>query len=85
MDRSVSQSSPVPTTLSARAFLRSIISSIRSSSVPTQMNLRTWTFLGLADPEGPVGGLVLDGGVPPAVEVDDVVGGGQVQAGAARP
>ena len=38
---------------------------------------------GLADPVGAVGGLVLDGGVPPAVEVDDVVGAGQVEAGAA--
>ena len=37
----------------------------------------------LADAEGAVGGLVLDGRVPPAVEVDDVRGGGQVQAGAA--
>ena len=39
--------------------------------------------LGLADPVGAVGGLLLDGGVPPAVEVDDVVGAGQVEAGAA--
>src|SRR5690606_41499011 len=30
--------------------------------------------LGLADPVGAVGGLLLDGGVPPAVDVDDVVG-----------
>ena len=37
----------------------------------------------LADAEGPVGGLVLDGRVPPAVEVDHVRGGGQVQARAA--
>ena len=37
----------------------------------------------LADAEGAVGGLVLDGRVPPAVEVDDVRGRGQVQAGAA--
>src|SRR5690606_4248862 len=43
-DSSVSQSSPVPTIDSARAFLRSIISSTRSSIVPTQMNLRTWTL-----------------------------------------
>ena len=39
--------------------------------------------LALADPERPVGRLVLDRRVPPAVEVDDVVGGGQVQPGAA--
>src|SRR5690606_20362140 len=37
---------------------------------------------GLADAVGAVGGLVLDGGVPPAVVVDDVVGAGQVEAGA---
>jgi hypothetical protein len=38
---------------------------------------------GLPDTERPVRGLVLDGGVPPAVEVDDVERGGRVQAGAA--
>src|SRR5680860_352791 len=38
----------------------------------------------LADPVGAVGGLVLDSGVPPAVEVDDVVGTREVEAGAAR-
>ena len=37
----------------------------------------------LADAEGAVGGLVLDGRIPPAVEVDHVRGGGQVQARAA--
>ncbi len=37
----------------------------------------------LADAEGAVGGLVFDGGVPPAVEVDDVRGGGEVEPGAA--
>ena len=31
----------------------------------------------LADAEGAVGRLVLDGGIPPAVEVDDVAGGGE--------
>ena len=40
---------------------------------------------GLADAVGAVGGLVLDGRVPPAVVVDDVVGAGQVEAGAAPP
>jgi uncharacterized protein (DUF433 family) len=34
----------------------------------------------LADAVGAVGGLVLDGGVPPAVEVEDVGGGGEVEA-----
>ena len=38
---------------------------------------------GLADPVGAVGGLLLDRGVPPAVEVDDVVGAGEVEPGAA--
>ena len=37
----------------------------------------------LADAEGAVGGLVLHGRVPPAVEVEDVVGARQVEAGAA--
>ncbi len=39
---------------------------------------------GLADAVGAVGGLVFGGGVPPGVEMDDVVGPGQVEAGAAR-
>ena len=38
---------------------------------------------GLADAEGPVGGLVLHGGVPPPVVVNHVVGPWQVEAGAA--
>jgi hypothetical protein len=33
----------------------------------------------LADPVGPIGGLILDGGVPPRVEVNDVIGGRQVE------
>ena len=37
----------------------------------------------LANAESAVGGLVLDGRVPPAVEMDHVRGGGQVQANAA--
>ena len=37
----------------------------------------------LADAVGAVGGLVLHGGVPPGVHVDDVVGGGEVDAEAA--
>jgi len=35
---------------------------------------------GLADAEGAVGGLVFHGGVPPAVEVENVVGAGEVEA-----
>ena len=38
---------------------------------------------GLADAVRAVGGLVLDGGVPPGVEVNDHVGAGEVQPGAA--
>ena len=38
---------------------------------------------GLADAVGAVDGLGLDGGVPPGVEQEDVVGGGQVEAEAA--
>lgn len=37
----------------------------------------------LSDAVGAVGGLVFCGGVPPGVEVDDGVGGGEVEAGAA--
>ena len=36
----------------------------------------------LADAEGAVGGLIFDGGIPPSIEVEDVTGGGQVEAGA---
>ncbi len=38
----------------------------------------------LADAVGAVGGLVFGGGVPPGVEVDDAIGGGEVKASAAR-
>src|SRR5450759_2154168 len=38
----------------------------------------------LADAVGAVGGLILDGWVPPGIQVNDVGGGGQVQSGAAR-
>src|SRR5882757_649201 len=36
----------------------------------------------LADAVGAIGGLRLDGGVPPGVDQEDVVGGGQVEAAA---
>ena len=39
--------------------------------------------LGLPDAEGAIGGLILDRGIPPAVEVHDVRGRGEVEAGAA--
>ena len=39
--------------------------------------------LDLADAVGAIGGLVLDGGVPPGVEEDDLGGGGEVEAGTA--
>src|SRR6185312_16370499 len=38
---------------------------------------------GLTDAMGPIGGLGFDGGVPPGVAEEDVVGGGQVEAAAA--
>src|SRR3989442_3814079 len=38
----------------------------------------------LANAEGAIGGLLLDGRVPPAVEVDDVGGGREIEARAAR-
>src|SRR5271166_5293796 len=37
----------------------------------------------LSNSECPISSLVLDRGIPPAVEVDDVTGGGQVQSGTA--
>jgi len=37
---------------------------------------------GLSDAEGAVGRLVLDRRVPPAIEVDDVRGGGEIETGA---
>ena len=37
----------------------------------------------LADSMGAVGGLLLDGGIPPRIVVDDGVGGSEVQTGAA--
>ena len=40
-------------------------------------------IFGLTDAEGAIGGLVFDGGVPPAVEVEYVVGAGEVEADAA--
>src|SRR4051794_26044716 len=39
--------------------------------------------LRLADAVRAIGRLILDGGVPPGIEMDDVVGGRQVDAGAA--
>src|SRR5438093_1610639 len=42
---SVNHASPLPTTLSASSRLEAINSSMRSSSVPTHVSLRTWTFL----------------------------------------
>src|SRR5258707_12696364 len=40
--------------------------------------------LALADAEGPVCRLVLDGGVPPAIKVEDMAGARQIQSRAAR-
>ena len=38
----------------------------------------------LADAKGAVGRLVFDGGVPPAIEMKDMIGARQIQAGTAR-
>src|SRR5205823_9170646 len=38
----------------------------------------------LSDAEGPVGRLILDGRVPPAIKMDDVRSGRQIQAAPAR-
>ena len=40
-------------------------------------------FVGLADAVGAVNGLAFDGGVPPGIEEDHIVGGGEVEAEAA--
>ena len=78
---SPSQSSARPaTTFSANSRFESRKPSIRSSRVAVQIRLCTKTTLRLADAVGAVGRLVLDGRVPPRVEVDDGVGGGQVEA-----
>src|SRR5204863_8003375 len=39
---------------------------------------------GLSDAMGAVGGLRLDGGIPPGIEMNNGVGGGEIQADAAR-
>ncbi len=44
---------------------------------------RMRSSFGLADAVGAVGGLVFGGGVPPGVVVDDGVGGGEIEPGAA--
>ena len=44
MDSSVSQFSPSPTTMPDSAVFWAIIASMRSSTVPGQRNLRTWTL-----------------------------------------
>ena len=80
---SVSAASPLPSTASASARLRVSSSAIllldrAAGDQPVHLDR-----LGLADPVGAVGGLLLDGRVPPAVDVDDVVGAGQVEPGAA--
>ena len=80
---SVSAASPRASTASASARLRGSSSATRSSTVPSVTMPVHLHRPGLADPVGAVGGLLLDGGVPPAVEVDHVVGAGEVEPGAA--
>ena len=55
-----------------------------SSTVPSASELVDLDGLVLADAVGAVGGLVLDGRVPPAVVVHDVGGAGEVESGARR-
>ena len=75
---------PRTTSATRLALFSAISASMRSSTVPRQTNLWTSTLLLLPDAEGAVGRLVLDGRVPPAVEVDHVRGRRQVQPRAAR-
>ena len=57
---------------------------MRSSTVPSGDQLVDLDGAALADPVGPVGGLVLDRRVPPPVEMDDVGRGGEVEPGPTR-
>src|SRR5664279_4468065 len=76
---SVRFSSPPPSSNSFEScFFDSMSSSIFSSTVPRHTNLDQHV-LGLTDAEGPVGGLVLDCRIPPAIEVHDVRRSREVQ------
>jgi hypothetical protein len=80
-DSSVSQFSPVPIVMRASFLVldRLIDASFQGSSADELAHL---DVVALADPECRVGGLVLDRGIPPAVDVDDMVGSGEVHPGA---
>ena len=84
VESSVSHSSPVPTTLAGHLLLaldHRVDLLFQRARADELMHLHV---LLLPDAKGAVGRLVLHGRVPPAVEVEDVVGGRQVQAHAAR-
>ena len=74
VESSVSQASPAPTTASASARLSSMIVGDALLDRALADELVDEDGAALADAVGAVGRLVLDGGVPPAVVVDDVAG-----------
>ncbi len=83
-DSSVSQLSPVPTIASRQRLLvldHLVDPLLHRADADELADLDVAT---LPDPERAVSGLVLDSRVPPPVDVDDMIGRGQVQAGAAR-
>ena len=72
VESSVSQPSPVPTIRSARSRLaldHPVDALLERADADELADL---DVASLADAERPVGGLVLDGGVPPAIEGDNV-------------
>ena len=80
---SVSQLSPFPTTRSSEVPLAGdqVVDLLFERAGGDELAHLHVSML--ADPERAVGGLVLDRRVPPAVEVDHVVRGSEVEAGAA--
>ena len=83
VDSSVSHCSPVPTILAASPRFSADHRGDLLLDRAGADELADLHRLALPDPERAVGGLVLDRRVPPAVDVDHVVGRGQVQPGAA--
>ena len=72
-DISVIHPSPVPTTLPATSFLRSIISSMRLLQRTGTDELVNLHVLPLPDTERAIRRLVLHGRIPPPVEVEHVI------------
>ena len=71
-----------PRIAAASSFFFACSSSTFPSTVPRVIS-RWAKTVGLADPVGPVDGLGLGGGVPPGVQQEPRLGGGEVQAGPA--